>query len=274
MPELPEVEVTLRGIAPSLTGMCVIDVICRAPALRYPIPTGLEHVLKGRRLRAIVRRGKYLLLEFDCGHLLIHLGMSGSLRLVSAMLQAEKHDHFDLVFDIRGKAVALRLRDPRRFGAILWLTGDPLRHPLLAVLGVEPLHEEFKAIWLKTRLAGLSSAIKPALMDSHRVVGIGNIYASESLFRAGIDPRRAAGRISLKRLERLVVAIKETLSAAIDAGGSSLRDFIHSDGSSGYFQQHYFVYGRSGEPCRVCGTPIRELRQGQRATFFCASCQR
>jgi formamidopyrimidine-DNA glycosylase len=168
----------------------------------------------------------------------------------------------------------LRLRDPRRFGAILWLEGAPLTHPLLAVLGVEPLTPEFSAAWLRKELTGLKAAIKPTLMDSHRVVGIGNIYASESLFRAGIDPRRAAGRISLKRLERLVPAIKATLAAAIEAGGSSLRDFIHSDGSSGYFQQQYFVYGRDGQPCRVCGRPISELRQGQRATFFCGACQR
>ncbi|MCF8150615.1 MAG: bifunctional DNA-formamidopyrimidine glycosylase/DNA-(apurinic or apyrimidinic site) lyase [Burkholderiaceae bacterium] len=274
MPELPEVEVTRRGIAPTLTGARVTGAICRVPALRYPLPLRLHQVIDGCALLAVTRRGKYLLLDFGRGQLLIHLGMSGSLRLVSAKLAAEKHDHFDLVFDIRGKAVALRLRDPRRFGAVLWLEGDPLRHPLLAVLGREPLTEEFSAPWLKNMLGGLSAAIKPTLMDSHRVVGIGNIYASESLFRAGIDPRRAAGRISLKRLERLVAAIKTTLAAAIEAGGSSLRDFMHSDGSSGYFQQQYFVYGRGGEACRICGTTIRELRQGQRATFFCARCQR
>lgn len=274
MPELPEVEVTLRGIAPTLTGRRVSGVIARTPALRYPLPRDLHRTLDGHCLAAVSRRGKYLLLRFDHGHLLIHLGMSGSLRLVPAGLAAGKHDHVDLVFAIKGRSVALRLRDPRRFGAILWLTDDPLTHPLLAVLGVEPLTEQFSAAWLKQELAGVSAAIKPALMDSHRVVGIGNIYASESLFRASIDPRTAAGRISLKRLERLAQAIKTTLAAAIDAGGSSLRDFIHSDGSSGYFQQHYFVYGRGGEPCRVCGRPIRELRQGQRATFFCVGCQR
>jgi formamidopyrimidine-DNA glycosylase len=274
MPELPEVEVTRRGIEPVLCGNRVIDAIARVPALRYPLPTGLGRILEGHRLAAVSRRGKYLLLDFGHGQLMIHLGMSGSLRLVAAGLAAEKHDHFDLVFRIGGKAVALRLRDPRRFGAILWLPGDPLAHPLLSVLGIEPLTDGFSAQWLKQELAGLSAAIKPTLMDSHRVVGIGNIYASESLFRAGIDPRAAAGRVSLKRLERLVPAIKTTLAAAIDAGGSSLRDFIRSDGSSGYFQQQYFVYGRSGEPCRVCERPIRELRQGQRATFFCAGCQR
>lgn len=274
MPELPEVEVTRRGIAPVLCGNRVLDAIARVPALRYPLPTDLGRTLEGQRLTAVNRRGKYLLLDFGHGQLMIHLGMSGSLRLVPADLAAEKHDHFDLVFRIGGKAVALRLRDPRRFGAILWLQGDPLAHPLLSVLGVEPLTDEFNAPWLRQELAGLSAGIKPTLMDSHRVVGIGNIYASESLFRAGIDPRAAAGRVSLKRLERLVPVIKTTLAAAIDAGGSSLRDFIRSDGSSGYFQQQYFVYGRSGEPCRVCGRPIRELRQGQRATFFCAGCQR
>ncbi|MDP1733357.1 MAG: bifunctional DNA-formamidopyrimidine glycosylase/DNA-(apurinic or apyrimidinic site) lyase [Sulfuritalea sp.] len=274
MPELPEVEVTRRGIAPVLTGSRVSGVIARTPALRYPLPPGLQRTLAGSRLVEVSRRGKYLLLDFGHGHVLIHLGMSGSLRLVPATLAAEKHDHFDLVFAIKGKSVALRLRDPRRFGAILWLQGDPLAHPLLAVLGIEPLTEEFNAAWLRKEFAGLSAAIKPTLMDGHRVVGIGNIYASESLFRAGIDPRAAAGRISLKRLERLVPAIKATLAAAIDAGGSSLRDFIHSDGSSGYFQQQYFVYGRAGEACHVCGQPVRHLRQGQRATFFCTRCQR
>jgi formamidopyrimidine-DNA glycosylase len=274
MPELPEVEVTRRGIAPALTGQRVAQVIMRVPALRYPLPENLPDMLGGQRLAAVSRRGKYLLLDFGKGHLLIHLGMSGSLRLVPANLAAEKHDHVDLVFGVEGAQLALRLRDPRRFGAMLWLPQDAPAHPLLAVLGIEPLTDEFTAEWLRQELAGLAAAIKPTLMDSHRVVGIGNIYASESLFRAGIDPRTAAGRISLKRLQRLVPAIKATLAAAIDAGGSSLRDFIHSDGSSGYFQQQYFVYGRSGEPCRVCGRPIRELRQGQRATFFCAGCQR
>ena len=274
MPELPEVEVTRRGIAPALAGGRVTGVIARTPALRYPLPKNLDQALTGARLIGIRRRGKYLLLDFGRGHLLIHLGMSGSLRLVAPRLAPEKHDHFDLAFATKDASVTLRLRDPRRFGAVLWLEGDPQSHPLLAVLGIEPLTPEFSAEWLKEALTGVSAAIKPTLMDSHRIVGIGNIYASESLFRAGIDPRTSARRISLKRLERLVPSIKETLAAAIAAGGSSLRDFIHTDGSAGYFQQQYFVYGRNGEPCRVCGRPIRELRQGQRATFFCAGCQR
>lgn len=274
MPELPEVEVTRCGIAPVLVGRRLASADFRVPALRYPLPHADRSAFIGRRLAAVHRRGKYLLLDFGNGHLLIHLGMSGSLRLMAASEAAQKHDHVDFVFSTGNDEIILRLRDPRRFGALLWLPGEPLAHPLLKVLGIEPLAEEFDAVWLKQKLTGLKAAIKPTLMDSHRIVGIGNIYASESLFRAGIDPRTAAGKISFKRLGRLVPAIKATLTAAIAAGGSSLRDFIHSDGSSGYFQQHYFAYGRTGEPCRICGQPIREIRQGQRATFFCPCCQR
>jgi len=274
MPELPEVEVTRCGIAPALVGRRLASADFRVPALRYPLPHAERPAFVGRQLQAIQRRGKYLLFDFGNGHLLIHLGMSGSLRLLATDVTAQKHDHVDLVFATGNERIILRLRDPRRFGALLWLPGEPWAHPLLKVLGIEPLTEAFDAQWLKRELAGLKAAIKPTLMDSHRVVGIGNIYASESLFRAGIDPRARAGKISLNRLARLVPEIKATLAAAIAAGGSSLRDFIHSDGSSGYFQQQYFVYGRSGEPCRRCGKPVREIRQGQRATFFCAHCQR
>lgn len=274
MPELPEVEVTRRGIAPELVNRRLTSADFRAPALRYPLPVSEKAVFVGQRLEAITRRGKYLLLHFNTGYLLLHLGMSGSLRLVSPKLAPEKHDHVDLVFGSR----LLRFRDPRRFGALLWVPASgkdsTSEHPLLSVLGIEPLTEEFDAHWLKRELTGLKAAIKPTLMDGHRIVGIGNIYASESLFRAGIDPRTPAGKLSLKRLARLVPVVKETLTAAIAAGGSSLRDFIHSDGSSGYFQQSYFVYGRTGEPCRICAQPIKELRQGQRATFFCPRCQR
>ncbi len=277
MPELPEVEVTRRGIAPALTGRRLASADFFVPALRYPLPHLQRPCFVGQRLVAVHRRGKYLLLDFGSGHLLIHLGMSGSLRLVRPNLPTEKHDHADLVFaggPDRKAPVTLRMRDPRRFGAILWLEGDALHHPLLKVLGIEPLTEAFTAQWLKNSLTGLKAAIKPTLMDGHRVVGIGNIYASESLFRAGIDPRAPAGTVSLRRLQRLVPVIKETLSAAIDAGGSSLRDFIHSDGSSGYFQQQYFVYGRDGELCRICHGPVRHLKQAQRATFYCPRCQR
>lgn len=270
MPELPEVEVTRRGISPSLVGRRLASADFRMPSLRYPLPHADIGSLVGRVLVSVTRRGKYLLLDFGDGCLLIHLGMSGSLRLLPSATPPEKHDHVDLVFG----TTALRLRDPRRFGAVLWLPHGEPEHPLLAVLGIEPLDDGFDADWLKRELTGLKAAIKPTLMDSHRVVGIGNIYASESLFRAGIDPRTPAGKISRQRLARLVPAIKETLAAAIEAGGSSLRDFIHSDGSSGYFQQQYFVYGRTGMPCRVCGQEILELRQGQRATFFCKRCQK
>ncbi len=270
MPELPEVEITRRGLLPDLVGRKVNAVTCRTPALRYPLPRELDRKIGGRVLREIRRRGKYLLFQFDTGVLLLHLGMSGSVRVVSKSLPPAKHDHVDIAFGSK----VFRLRDPRRFGALLWLTGNPEEHALLAVLGMEPLDEAFTPQWLFDQTRGLKAAIKPTLMDSHRVVGVGNIYASESLFRAGIDPRRAAGKISLQRMERLVPAIKETLANAIKAGGSSLRDFIHSDGSSGYFQLEAFVYGREGEPCRVCGKPIRMIRQGQRATFYCPKCQK
>jgi formamidopyrimidine-DNA glycosylase len=272
MPELPEVEITRRGIL-TLENRRLTSADFHAPALRYPLPTAEREAFVGRNLRCIRRRGKYLLLGFDSGHLMIHLGMSGSIRLVAPGTPREKHDHVDLRF---GNQV-LRLRDPRRFGAVLWIAGDETAlaaHPLLAVLGIEPLEDAFTAEWLRASLRGLRAAIKPTLMDSHRVVGIGNIYASESLYRAGIDPRTPAGKISLARLRRLVPEIKQTLTDALAAGGSSLRDFIHSDGSSGYFQQQYFVYGRRGEACRRCGSVIRELRQGQRATFYCPRCQK
>lgn len=278
MPELPEVEVTRLGLAPTLEGRSLRQVKLRAKALRYPLPTDLEKTLGGHVLKRVTRRGKYLLFDFGIGHLLLHLGMSGSVRLVPHELPAEKHDHVDLVFDVPGaKEDTLRLRDPRRFGALLWIPGDAsavAAHPLLAVLGIEPLSDEFTGRWLFEQTRGLTAAIKTTLMDGHRLVGVGNIYASESLFRAGIDPRKAAGKISLQRYQRLAPAIQTTLREAIAAGGSSLRDFIHSDGSSGYFQLQSAVYGRDGEPCRHCETPIRTIRQGQRATFFCPRCQR
>jgi formamidopyrimidine-DNA glycosylase len=272
MPELPEVEVTRRGISPTLIGRSVSGGRVGTPSLRYPLSPKLPRLLTGRTLSGIARRGKYLLLDFGTGTLLLHLGMSGSLRLLPRGTSPQKHDHFDLEFG----DTLLRLRDPRRFGAVLWLaaTDNPDTHPLLAPLGIEPLSEEFTAHWLFAETRGRNVPIKQLLMDSHRIVGIGNIYASESLFRAGIDPRTAAGRIALKRYARLVPAIRATLEAAIAAGGSSLRDFMQSDGSAGYFQQQYFVYGREAEACRVCGRKILSLRQGQRATFFCPRCQR
>lgn len=275
MPELPEVEVTRRGIAPALTGRHVTGVTLRAPALRYPLPDGLARKLKGATLAGIERRGKYLLLRFTgkagvAGHVLLHLGMSGTLRLVPPRTRAGRHDHVDIVFG----DIALRLNDPRRFGALLWIDDDPAAHPLLASLGVEPLERSFTAKALHEKLQGRTAAIKLAIMDSHVVVGVGNIYAAESLFRAGINPRTAAGKVSLARLERLVAAIKQTLAAAIRAGGSTLRDFFGSDGDPGHFQLEHLVYGREGEACRACGTTIRMIRQGQRATFYCPQCQK
>ena len=272
MPELPEVEVTRRGIVPELVGQRVSGGVTRTARLRYPLLPQLPRLLIGKTLRAVGRRGKYLLLDFGAGTLLIHLGMSGSLRLLPCGAAPQKHDHVDLVFGDR----LLRLRDPRRFGAVLWLGQDHdiHRHPLLASLGIEPLADDFTPRWLHAATRGRNNPIKQLLMDNHLVVGIGNIYASETLFRAGIDPRTPASRIALKRYQRLVPAIRATLETAIAAGGSSLRDFIGSDGRSGYFQQQYFVYGRDGESCRVCGKIIRSLRQGQRASFFCPNCQR
>ncbi|CAG4884535.1 formamidopyrimidine/5-formyluracil/ 5-hydroxymethyluracil DNA glycosylase [Georgfuchsia toluolica] len=274
MPELPEVEVTRRGLLPDLAGAKASAVTFRTESLRYPLPRQLNKKLQDEVLREIRRRGKYLLFQFDTGVLLLHLGMSGSLRLVDKSCAPQKHDHVDIAFSNKTGNKILRLRDPRRFGALLWIEGDPAQHPLIAPLGIEPLDDGFTPQWLFQQTRGLKAAIKVTLMDSHRIVGIGNIYASESLFRAGIDPRRAAGKISWRRIERLVPAIRETLNQAIRAGGSSLRDFAHSDGGSGYFQLEAFVYGREGEACRVCGTTIKSLRQGQRATFYCPKCQR
>ncbi len=270
MPELPEVEVTRRGIARTVEGARLERAILRTPALRYPIPAGLARQLAGRTLVAARRRGKYLLLDLDGGHLLVHLGMSGSLRFVTPDTAPQKHDHADFIFGDR----VLRLTDPRRFGALLWLEADPLQHPLIAKLGIEPLTREFTPAWLHQTLKGRSLAIKPALMDSGLVVGVGNIYAAESLFDAGIDPRARAGSVSAARLGRLVPAIKKTLQAAIRAGGSTLRDFCGTDGGMGDFQTRHQVYDRAGAPCMKCGAPIKALRQGQRSTYFCPRCQR
>lgn len=275
MPELPEVEVSRQGLLPYLPGQRITAAIIRTPKLRHDIPVGLAARLTGLRVDAILRRGKYLL--FDCestlggGWLIVHLGMSGSLRLVPPGSPVQKHDHFDLVF----AHIALRLRDPRRFGAVLWHEDSGVeKHPLLAVLGIEPLSEAFNADWLYAAARKRSGPIKPLLMDSHLVVGIGNIYAAESLFHAGISPLRAANRISRERYGKLVPAIRTTLEASIAAGGSSVRDYVHSDGGAGCFQLSCTVYDRAGEPCPVCGTPIRNVRQAGRSTFYCPRCQR
>jgi formamidopyrimidine-DNA glycosylase len=270
MPELPEVEITRRGIAPVLRRRTVTAVTVRNPRLRWRVPAGLAATLLGTRIRAVRRRAKYLLLDCGTGTLIVHLGMSGSLRLVGAGEPPGPYDHVDLgVGDL-----TLRLRDPRRFGAVLWHTGDPARHPLLAHLGVEPLSPAFTGQLLHAATRGRRVAIKQALMDHKVVVGVGNIYASESLFRARVHPRTAAGRLSAARCEQLAEAVRSTLQDALAAGGSSLRDFMHSDGSPGYFQQRHLVYDREGAPCRVCGTPVRRIVQGQRSTWYCPDCQR
>lgn len=270
MPELPEVEITRRGLLPVLAGRRVSAAVARHGALRYPLPRHLSALLTGRILRDIERRGKYLMFRFRHGTLIVHLGMSGSLRLVPAGEPAGRHDHFDLHFG----ATVLRLRDPRRFGAVLWTSQDAAAHPLLASLGIEPLSAHFDGAWLYAATRGRRTPIKHFLMDGRRLAGVGNIYAAESLFRAGIDPRTPAGKLSQARCDRLAAAVRQTLEAALDAGGSSVRDFLHSDGSSGWFQQQHFVYGRGGQPCRVCGARIRTLRRGQRSTCYCPRCQR
>lgn len=269
MPELPEVEITRRGIEPFVLGKTVTGVTVRNPKLRRRVPRNIARLVVGQRVKNLRRRGKYLLFDCDAGSLIVHLGMSGSLRVVEPRLPPRKHDHLDLVFG----GSALRLRDPRRFGVVLWSSGDSSRHPLLARLGVEPLDEEFSPEFLFRITRGRSVGIKQLLMNAGVVVGVGNIYANESLFTAGIHPRVRAGRLTRARCARLVSAVRETLLAAIAAGGSSLRDFVHSDGASGYFQQHYYVYGRAALPCRVCGAGIRVARTGQRSTFYCPTCQ-
>lgn len=273
MPELPEVEVTRLGVAPHLQGQAVTAVIFRHAGLRWPFPADLAAHLPGQVVRDVGRRGKYLLLHFDHGSLIIHLGMSGHLRVLPADTAPRKHDHFDLVLG----GQCLRLHDPRRFGAVLWHArqdGPVESHLLLRGLGVEPLEAGFSGALLHRQTRKRSQAIKQVLLAGNLVVGVGNIYASESLFRAAINPKTPAGRISLARYDKLAEAIREILAAAIAQGGSTLRDFIAVNGQSGYFQQNYFVYDRAGEPCRVCQSPVRQFVQGQRSTFYCVQCQK
>lgn len=270
MPELPEVETTRRGIAPHIEGKTVRDVIVRHHQLRWPVPRGLKATLVVHKVKSVSRRAKYLLIEFDHGTLIVHLGMSGSLRIIDGALPADKHDHVDIVFE---SGRALRLTDPRRFGAVLWTRDDPQQHDLIAHLGPEPLSDTFSGDYLYQRSRGRKGTIKQFIMDGKIVVGVGNIYANESLFLAGINPKRLAGRISRERYDTLAEAIKQVLAAAIKQGGTTLRDFVGGDGRPGYFAQQLNVYGREGEPCRVCGTPIKHLVLGQRSTYYCPNCQ-
>jgi formamidopyrimidine-DNA glycosylase len=269
--------VTRRGVAPHLEDRIVEDVVLRREGLRWPFPPDLRELLAGRRILGTGRRGKYLLLTFEHGTLIVHLGMSGHLRVLPEGVDLKKHDHFDLV--VRGPEGrrVLRLHDPRRFGAVLWHghdDGELEQHVLLRGLGVEPLEDKFSGALLHQATRNRSAPIKQVLLAGDIVVGVGNIYACESLFRAGINPKTAAGKISRARYDKLAEAIRDILAAAIVQGGSTLRDFIAVNGQSGYFQQTYFVYDRAGVPCRNCGTPVRQIKQGQRSTFYCAVCQR
>ena len=270
MPELPEVEITRRGLLP-LLNQTVKNVIIRNASMRWPIPAHLPETLKNQTLISLNRRAKYILAQFENGTLLLHLGMSGHISLLDRNYPPEKHDHFDIEF---ANKQVLRLNDPRRFGAVLWAGLEVNKHGLLSVLGPEPLEDTFNGKYLHENIRTRSAAIKIAIMDSHLVVGVGNIYASESLFRARINPQTPANQVSLAKCKQLADEIKATLNDALKAGGSSLRDFLGTDGNPGYFQQEYFVYARTGEPCKVCGKPIKTVRLGQRSTFYCKVCQR
>ncbi len=270
MPELPEVETTRAGIEQHILGKKVADLLVRNGKLRWPIPQFLDRSVRGTHLRNLRRRGKYLLFDFEQITLLIHLGMSGSLRLCAESDKPRKHDHWDLCFS---DGTILRYHDPRRFGALLGLDAGSSDHKLLSHLGPEPLSDAFDGDHLFRHSRKRSQAVKPFIMDSKTVVGVGNIYASEALFLAGIHPNRAAGRISRKRYQDLAKAIKLILTEAIERGGTTLRDFVGGDGNPGYFQQELRVYGRAGTPCQVCGNKLKNLRLGQRATVYCATCQ-
>ena len=270
MPELPEVETTRLGIAPYLVGRNVSGLVVRQRRLRWPIPKILIRTLPGQRIESVQRRAKYLLVNTGAGSAVLHLGMSGSLRVLDANIAPGTHDHYDWQLD---SGHVLRYTDPRRFGCLLWQAAGTT-HELLAGLGPEPLDAAFDGDHLWRRSRGRSASVKTFVMDQAIVVGVGNIYAAEALFAAGIHPRRKAGAVSRERYHRLVEAIRRILEHAIRRGGTTLRDFISPDGVPGYFEQELFVYGRAGQPCRNCGTPIRAITLGQRSTFYCARCQR
>jgi formamidopyrimidine-DNA glycosylase len=271
MPELPEVETTRRGIAPHVAGHRIERLVVRERRLRWPVPEAAEVELPGQTVRTISRRGKYLILGCDTGSILLHLGMSGSLRRVRADQPPGPHDHVDLVLD---DGMCLRLTDPRRFGCLLWTRDDPHKHPLLAGLGPEPLEAGFDGACLQRRARGRTAPVKHFLMDARTVAGLGNIYVNEALFRAGIHPARAAGRISRARWDALAAAVRAVLRDAIGEGGTTLRDFVGGDGRPGDFVQRLCVYGRKGLPCPRCGAPIGTVPLGQRATYLCCRCQR
>lgn len=268
MPELPEVETTRRGIEPHVCDQRIDNVILRETRLRWPISAEVAG-LEGRRIQQVSRRGKYLLMRLDRGSLIWHLGMSGSMRILPVGAAAESHEHVELQL---ANGQALKFRDPRRFGALLYSETDPLQHRLLSQLGPEPLGDDFDSDYLHQCCRQRSTAIKNVLMNSHIVVGVGNIYASEALFRAGIRPTRAARRISKSRIAGLIDAVRETLATAIEHGGTTLQDFTQADGKPGYFRNELQVYGNTGK-CRLCGTPIKHVVQGQRSSYYCPECQ-
>ena len=278
MPELPEVETTCRGIAPHLVNQTIKQVITRTPKLRWPIPKNLDQLLAGSKIVSTKRRAKYIIIHFTPdsrlptpdSFLLIHLGMTGSLRILTESIEPTKHDHFDLSLN---NGTTLRYRDPRKFGAILWTNEDPSRHPLLAKLGPEPLSRQFTAKYLLSAIQTRNTPIKQCIMDNHIVVGVGNIYANESCFLASIHPLQPAKTLSEKQCQDLVKAIKQILRRAIKAGGTTLQDFVNSEGKPGYFKQQLNVYGREGEACYQCGTTLQREVLGQRATVFCQKCQ-
>ncbi len=270
MPELPEVETTRRGLEPHLLGRRIHGVILRRPDLRWPIPAEIAQLLPGQRIEGIRRRAKYLLLETPAGSALLHLGMSGSLRVLPGDTPVRAHDHVDISLD---NGQLLRFNDPRRFGCLLWQPAGDI-HPLLAGLGPEPLDDGFDGDYLFARSRGRSAPVKSFLMDQRVVVGVGNIYAAESLFMAGINPLREAGKVSRERYRRLGEAVKQILGHAITRGGTTLRDFISPDGAPGYFEQELLVYGRDGQACTRCGRALKHASIGQRATVWCGHCQR
>ncbi|MDF1678727.1 MAG: bifunctional DNA-formamidopyrimidine glycosylase/DNA-(apurinic or apyrimidinic site) lyase [Legionellaceae bacterium] len=270
MPELPEVETTLNGIAPHIEGTVIQDVIIRQSQLRWPIAEDLPEQLKGQRVGKLSRRGKYLLMPVGSGTVMIHLGMSGHLRIVPRDTPYTRHSHVDILFATNQ---VLRYTDPRRFGCILWTTDSPLTHKLLKKLGPEPLSAQFSATYLHQSIQQRQSAIKVLIMNAHVVVGVGNIYATEALFMANIHPQTPGKKISLAACNRLVDAIKRVLATAISQGGTTLKDFKNSDGKPGYFVQQLQAYGRSGLPCVHCHTPLQSIQLGQRSTTFCSRCQ-
>ncbi len=270
MPELPEVETSRRGIAPHIEGKRFKQVLIRQPQLRWPIPADLARILPESVLFSVERRAKYLLLKTAKGTLILHLGMSGNLRITNPDQALLKHDHVDFIFE---DDTVLRFNDPRKFGAVLWTSDPAEQHPLLAGLGPEPLFDTFNADYLLQRTINRRMPIKSLIMDGRVVVGVGNIYANESLFMAGIQPLRPAGDMAAEDCQRLVTAIKSALRRAIDMGGTTLRDFVNAEGKPGYFQQTLSVYGRGGEPCRICDQPIQQLKIAQRASFYCNTCQ-